>query len=90
MRVRTESEQTWDIDLAGRRVRSFNQKGETDGWDCYQECSIPSVGSQVYVTLEPGLVLTIDRLKEIEQVSEPDRKFLTEFSESLKNTNGGC
>lgn len=90
MRFTTAKGQRWDIDLAGRRVRSFDQKGETDGWDGYLECSIPSVGRPTIVTLEAGLEMAIDPIQTIEDVTVSDEKFLKDMAESLKNTNGGC
>ena len=87
----TEDGQAWEIDLTGRRLRSWDMKGETDGWDDYKDCSIPCIGSQVHVTLEAGLVLTIDRLAEIDSVSSADKEFLTKLAEDLKsNTPQSC
>lgn len=90
MKVTTEKGQLYEIDFNGRRLRSFNQKGETDGWEAYQECGIPGVGDLVRVTLEPGLELTIDRVKQIDGVTASDLEFLEKLAGSLKNTNGGC
>ena len=89
MKVTTEKGQKWDIDLVGRRARQWDQKGETDGWEDYQECSIPRVGSPIHVTLEPGLVLTIDQVKELEPTAS-DQKFLEKLAESLKDLERGC
>lgn len=90
MRFLTEKGQQWELDLNGRRLRSFDQKGETDGWEAYQECTIPGAGRPILVTLEPGLELTIDPVGTITDVTAADEKFLKDFAESLKNSNGGC